>query len=245
MDTHSSFTPETTLGAMVTAQPGLARLFEHLGMDYCCQGKQTLAEACASRGLDVTTTLVLLQSASDRLAATPVEFNAAGMTLTELADHIESTHHAYVKAELPRLVEMAERVAAKHGKHDPRLFEVAADTRNLTQEMFEHMEKEEVALFPLVRRLKSEVEGTCSRSMIAMPIRQMEHEHEDAGRAINHLRELTDDFSTAEACCNTHRALLVGLAAFEADLHRHVHKENSILFPRALERCDVSLSDAL
>jgi len=243
MNINPSFTPETTIGAIVAAQPGLARLFEHLGIDYCCKGKQSLQEACASRGLDVATTSVLLQSASEALAATPVEFNAAGMTLTQLADHIESTHHAYTKTELPRLVEMAERVAAKHGQHDPRLFEVASGTRNLAEEMFDHMEKEEIALFPLVRRIENETEKSCARSMIATPIRQMELEHDDAGRALTRLRELTDDFSTADPCCNTHRALLAGLAAFEADLHRHVHKENSILFPRALELCEASTAE--
>lgn len=243
MNTTPSFTPETTIGAIVAAQPGLARLFEHLGIDYCCKGKQSLQEACANRGLDLGTTSVLLQSASEALAATPVEFNAAGMTLTQLADHIENTHHAYTKTELPRLVEMADRVAAKHGQHDPRLFGVAANTRRLTEEMFDHLEKEEVALFPLVRRIETETDCSCARSMLAMPIRQMELEHDDAGRAMNHLRELTDDFSTTDACCNTHRALLAGLAAFEADLHRHVHKENSILFPRVLELCEAGSTD--
>lgn len=235
MNTTLSFTRETAVGAIVAAQPGLARLFEHLGIDYCCKGKQSLTQACAQRGLDTATTLVLLQSAADALADAPTEIDAAGMTLTQLADHIESTHHGYTKTELPRLVEMAGRVAARHGEHDPRLFEVATGLRNMTEEMFDHMEKEEVALFPLVRRIESETEGSCARNMIATPIRQMELEHDDAGRAITHLRELTDDFSTDNPCCNTHRALLAGLAAFEADLHRHVHKENSILFPRVLE----------
>lgn len=244
MSTTLSFTRETTVGAIVAAQPGLARLFEHLGIDYCCKGKQTLVQACAQRGLDTATTLVLLQSAADALGDSPVEIDAAGMTLTQLADHIENTHHAYTKVELPRLVEMADRVAAKHGSYDPRLFEVSASTRNLAEEMFDHMEKEEVALFPLVRRIETETEGSCACSMIATPIRQMELEHDDAGRAINHLRELTDDFSTENPCCNTHRALLAGLAAFEADLHRHVHKENSILFPRVLELTSPSSTQA-
>ncbi|MCC6414788.1 MAG: iron-sulfur cluster repair di-iron protein [Opitutaceae bacterium] len=230
-----ALTRETTVGAIVTARPGLARLFEHLGIDYCCRGKLPLEQACAQRGLDPATTLTLLQSAADALGATPVEENAAGMTLTELADHIERTHHAYLKNEMPRLVEMANRVATRHGENDPRLFEVAAATRGLADEMFDHMEKEEIALFPLVRRIENSAGSACACDMLAAPIRQMEIEHDDAGRAISHLRELTDGFSIPDAFCNTHRALLAGLAAFEADLHRHVHKENSILFPRALE----------
>lgn len=235
MKSHPVFTPETTVGAIVAARPGLARLFEHLGIDYCCKGQQTLNQACAGRGLDPATTLVLLQSAAATLEHTPVEVDAAAMTLTQLSDHIESTHHAYVKTELPRLADMAQKLAAKHGYYDPRLFEVAAGTRAMAAEMLEHMEKEEVALFPLIRRIEAEPECSCAGSLITTPIREMELEHDDAGRAINRLRELTDGFTPDTAACNTHRATLAGLAAFEADLHRHVHKENSILFPRATE----------
>lgn len=234
MNAAPSFTRETAVGDIVAAHPSLARLFEHLGIDYCCKGKQALAEACAQHGLDAATTLALLQSATSALGDNTPEFNAANLTLSQLADHIEATHHAHTKAELPRLVELANKVAAKHGEHDPRLFEVAVGLRCLTEEMFDHMEKEEIALFPLVRRIETATAGSCACDMLATPIRQMEIEHDDAGRAITHLRELTDDFSIQDACCNTHRALLAGLAAFEADLHRHVHKENSILFPRAL-----------
>src|SRR5690349_1651798 len=117
----TSFSPDTTVGELVAARPLLARLFEQLGIDYCCGGKQTLAAVCQRRGLEVSTTLALLESASAALATGPAEVDAAAMGLAELADHIEATHHTYLKAELPRLVDMADRVAAKHGWHDHRL----------------------------------------------------------------------------------------------------------------------------
>ena len=232
----SPVTPETTLGELVAARPLLARLFERLGLDYCCGGKQTLAVACARRGLDVATTIALLDSAGAALAAGPAEVDAAAMGLAELAGHIETTHHAYLKAELPRLVEMADRVAAKHGWRDARLPELAGAVRTLAAEMTDHMRKEEVVLFPLVRQIEAGGADGFHCGSIANPIRQMEAEHEAAGQLTARLRELTDGFTPDADACNTHRALLAGLAEFESDLHRHVHKENNVLFPRALAR---------
>lgn len=233
-------TPETCIGDIVAASPALARLFEELHIDYCCGGKQTLASASAARGLSVTTVLAMIEKAAATLTAGPAEVDAAGMTLTELADHIERTHHTYLKDELPRLVEMADRVAYKHGGRDPRLKEVADTVHSLAQEMFSHMHKEEVVLFPLVRQIEAGILGGFQR-LIADPIRQMEAEHDNAGRAIALLRERTDGFVPSAEACNTHRALLDGLVRLEADLHRHVHKENNILFPRVLARVDAGL----
>lgn len=230
------FTAETTLGAIVAAQPALARVFERLGLDYCCGGRQTLAAACARTNLEVHTLVATLAGAAAAIGATPTEADPAGMTLTQLADHIEQTHHVYVKAELPRLAEMAERVARKHGWRDARLAEVLQTVMGLAEEMFSHMQKEEMILFPLVRQIEAGSGDGFHCGSIANPIRVMEAEHESAGRATARLRELTDGFTPDAEACNTHRALLAGLADFEADLHRHVHKENNILFPRAIER---------
>ena len=228
----TSLTPEITVGEIVAARPLLARVFEKLGIDYCCGGKQTLAAVCARRGLDLSTTLSVLASADAAFAGGPAEVDAAAMNQAALVDHIVAVHHAYLRTELPRLVEMADRVAHKHGWRDARLEEVSAAVRALAEEMFSHMQKEEVILFPLVCRIA----GGERDIDLAAPINQMELEHESAGGLTARLRELTDGFSPNEEACNTHRALLAGLAEFESDLHRHVHKENNILFPRALAR---------
>jgi regulator of cell morphogenesis and NO signaling len=229
--TQLQITPDTRIGDIVAARPALARLFEGLRIDYCCAGKQTLAAASASRGLATGTVVAMLEAAMSVLEAGPAEVDAAAMSLTELADHIEHTHHAYLKEELPRLVEMADRVAYKHGERDTRLGEVAAIVRELAAEMLAHMEKEEGILFPLARRIDAG-----ERVDLAGPIAQMEAEHESAGNLTERLRGLTDGFTPGPDACNTHRALLAGLADFESDLHRHVHKENNVLFPRALAR---------
>lgn len=233
--TLPAITPETRIGELVAARPALARLFEELHIDYCCGGRQTLADACAAQGLAVPTILTMIEATAAALAAGPAEVDAAAMTLTELADHIEHTHHRYLRDELPRLVEMADRVATKHGARDARLAEIAIIVQDLAQDMFTHMQKEEIVLFPLVRQIDAGIRGGY-HATIAEPIQCMEAEHDEAGRAVARLRVLTDGFKPDAEACNTHRALLDGLARLEGDLHRHVHKENNVLFPRALER---------
>ena len=216
---------------MVAAQPGLARVFESLKLDYCCGGKQTLAAACARQGLEPNTVIAMLEAATEAPVAGP---DPSSMTQTELADHIEQTHHVYVKSELPRLIEMSGRVAYKHGWRDERLPEVASTVVALAEEMTSHMHKEETILFPIVRQIDAGETGEFHCGSVANPIAVMEAEHESAGGATARLRELTDGFTPDAEACNTHRALLAGLAEFESNLHLHVHKENNILFPRAL-----------
>ena len=223
---------DRSIGDIVAARPLLAKLFENLGIDYCCGGKVTLNDACIRRGLSVETVIAMLNATESAFTSGGPAINAAEMTLTQLADHIEATHHRYTKEELPRLVDMAGRCATKHAWRDPRLTEVESTVFALAQEMFSHMQKEETILFPLVRRIDRD--AGYPRSNLANPIRQMESEHEHAGAALVRLRELTDNFTPDADACNTHRALLASLAAFELDLHQHVHKENNIMFPRAL-----------
>ena len=229
----TSFSPTSTVGEIVAAEPLLARVFEHLGIDHCCGGKRSLADACASKALDAITVAQLL-SVTAAINPTRPAVDPAAMSLTALADHIEQTHHRYVRAELPDLIEKADRVAAKHAWRDERLDAVAATVRELAEEMFNHMAKEEQILFPIVRELEASGTHPHHCGSVANPIRQMEHEHDHAGSAVARLRALTDKFTPKPDDCNTHRALLAALARFEADLHEHVHKENNVLFPRAI-----------
>jgi regulator of cell morphogenesis and NO signaling len=227
--------PQATVGDIVAQRPLLAGVFERIGIDFCCGGKRSLADACAARKLDAATVVILLEAAAEQFASRPV-VDAAAMSLTALADHIEHTHHAYLREELPLLVDKADRVAAKHGHRDERLPVVAETVRALAEEMFHHMEKEERVLFPLIRELEAHGRAAGHCGSIANPIEQMEREHEGAGGALAVLRELTGGFAPDAESCNTHRALLAGLARLETDLHEHVHKENNVLFPRALAR---------
>ena len=236
MDTTHTPTLETTVGELVTQRPSRSRVFESLGIDYCCGGKKPLAAACKNKGLDAGTVLsMLLATEAD---ADEKNEDWTGLGLNELANHIEQTHHAYLRRELPRLGAMVRKVAAVHGSHYPWMLEVDGIYAGFAAEMESHMLKEEQVLFPLIRRIDSGdtgAAGECGPG-IANPIRVMEHEHDDAGQALSRMRELTSGFTPPIDACNTFRAMLDGLAELEADTHRHVHKENNVLFPGALEK---------
>jgi len=231
--TTTSFKLTDTVGSIVTQRPALSRVFEQAGIDYCCGGKIPLAEACQKKGLDPQQMLAQLEAAAAVVVGGGLD--AGKMTLTQLADHIETTHHAYLKTELPRLEAMTTKVATVHGEHDPRLRQVNEVFLALQQEMSSHMYKEEQILFPMIRQLNaSENVPAFQCGSVANPIRVMEMEHDQAGGALAKMRELTDGFNPPDWACNTYRAMLDALAHLERDLHQHVHKENNILFPRAI-----------
>lgn len=224
-----------TVGLVVARRPALSRVFEQVGIDYCCGGKKTLEEACTEKGIDPEGLVDRLEGALSLGDHEPV-VDAAAMSLAELADHIEQTHHVYLRSELPRLESMTEKVASVHGGKDPRLDEVRNTFQALAQELSSHMMKEEQILFPMVRQLEaSESTPTFHCGSVQNPIQQMEHEHDQVGSALERLRELTDGFTLPEWACNTYRAMLDALAHLERDLHQHIHKENNVLFPSALE----------
>jgi len=162
--------------------------------------------------------------------------DVAAMSMTELADHIEQTHHVYLRSELPRLDKLTEEMASVHGKMDSRISLIRETIRILVSELSSHMMKEEQILFPMVRQLDaSETTPAFHCGSLANPIQQMELEHSQASVMLGKLNELTDSYSAPEWACDTYRAMLDALARFEHDMHQHIHKENKVLFPRALE----------
>jgi regulator of cell morphogenesis and NO signaling len=227
---------QQTVGQIVAHHAGVSRVFESLGIDYCCGGKKTIEEASLEKGLDPQTVLAMLTEYERTSTASGTLADTAAMSLTALADHIEATHHAYLRKELARLDGMTQKVTAAHGKRDPRLPRVRETVLAMANELYSHMLKEEQVLFPMVRQLDASDEAPKFHcGSLANPIRQMESEHDDVGAALEKLRELTDGFSPPEWACNTYRAMLDALAYLERDMHAHIHKENHVLFPRALE----------
>lgn len=226
-----------TVGEIVAHRPAMSRLFEEAGIDYCCGGKKPLEEACRKKGIDAIAFLATLEAAAakDKNGEEPV-VDAATMSLAELADHIEETHHAYLHSELPRVGALAEKVASVHGEVDPRLVQVKEVFLTFARDLAPHLTKEEEVLFPMVRqRGTGEAHPLIHCGTLAELVRQMESGHDQAGAALARLRELTDDYMPPEWACNTYRALLDALEHLERDMHQHVHKENNVLFPRALE----------
>ena len=226
-----------TVGDVVVRRPALSRLFDQASIDYCCGGNRTLEEACREHGIDPPAFLAALEKTSSGGNEQGVDLET--MSLSSLADHIERTHHVYLRSEFPRLDQLTAKVASVHGEKDSRLHEVRATFLALAEELSSHMMKEERILFPMVRQLDASEETPMFHcGTLAAPIRQMEAEHDEAGLALKRLRELTGGYLAPEWACNTYGALLDGLAHLERDLHEHIHKENSVLFPRALEMAD-------
>jgi regulator of cell morphogenesis and NO signaling len=226
-------TAEKTVGQWVVERPSRARVFERLGIDYCCGGKHPLREACEQKKLDYDTVMDAL--AEDEAVPQEAARNWSSASLTDLCDHIEQTHHAYLKQELPRLEFLTAKVASRHGETRPTLREVHAVFVGLKREMESHMMKEERVLFPLCRQLDVAEELPAMHcGTVGNPIEVMMREHEDAGDALGRIRALTDDFACPADACNTFRAMYDSLHQLEQDMHQHVHKENNILFPKAI-----------
>jgi regulator of cell morphogenesis and NO signaling len=223
---------EATLAELVTERPSRARLFEDLGLDYCCHGGRTLAESCRESKVPLAQVIERLSEA-DRTHQGGQEPDWTAAPLAELISHIVSVHHRYLKRELPRLAMLLDRVAAAHSASHPELVEAQHVLAGLTQELSSHMGKEENVLFPWIVLLESPDSPTVPRGSVANPIHVMEHEHRDAGEALRRLRELTGDYRVPADGCTSYLALLHGLMELEHDLHLHIHKENNILFPRA------------
>lgn len=230
--THG-YDASTTLARIATDSPGAIRVFERLRLDYCCGGAERLDVACRRLGLDAERVLRQIGEAGG--ASTSDERDWSGATMTELADHIEATHHVYVREALDRLSETLPRIAGAHADAHPELNELVLIFGAFAGEMRDHMVREERVLFPWLRRLErpTEIQGGPPWSVRA-PIDCMEHDHEAAGRALVRMRELTGGFEAPADACSMYRAALATLAELERDTHVHIHKENNILFPAGL-----------
>lgn len=226
-------TLEVPIGQIVAEKLGRSRVFEQYGLDYCCGGQTPLNEACKEKGIDPNEVLSAL-TASDTEVKETDSTDWRKAKLTELADHIESTHHAYLKTELPRLGELMEKVVAAHAERHPELTKVAGTLNALTAELTQHLAKEEQVLFPIIRQMDSTGETESHCGDVANPINMMEMEHNNAGNALSALRALTNGYQPPDDACTTYQALLSGLAEIEFDIHQHILKESSILFPGAI-----------
>ncbi len=219
---------DRTVGELVAERPGRSRIFQGFEIDFCCQGNRTLAEACTRKG--VALDAVIEQLEAEQAAPARAEGNPALLEPSQLVSYIVATHHGFLRQELPRLHVMAQRVAQVHGGHTATLVEVFEVFSGLFQELDSHMAKEEQIHFPAILAME---QGGEAPLPLDGPIACMMHEHEGAGEALRRLRELTNGYRPPADACNTYRALFDGLEGLEEDLHRHIHLENSVLFPAA------------
>jgi regulator of cell morphogenesis and NO signaling len=232
-----------TVREFVLELPSSTNVFEQLGIDYCCGGQKPLAEACVAAGkkLDNLTTMLERLQSEQQTRNTPAN-SWATEPLYNLVEHIKTTHHAYVREQIPNLEALLDKVTAKHGENHPELAGVRDTFGTLAEELTTHLMKEEQILFPYIVRseessLQHEPASPSCFGSVENPIRMMMSEHDSAGEALREIRRLTADYKLPEDACTSFRALYKLLQEFEADLHQHIHKENNILFPRAMQLC--------
>lgn len=231
-------TPETTVRDIALEQPASIRVFEKFGIDYCCGGRKPLAQACAEHALEAAAVLAAIDDATQSPAPDTTDWRTA--SLASLCRHIVTAHHEYVRREIPRLWSLAQKVVSRHGDRRPELIQIQQLIRALGEDLVQHLGKEEAVLFPYITNLEHNL-ATCGPPSLGCfgnirnPIRVMMNDHDAAGAMLTQIRVLSSDFTAPEGACPTYRGFYQALSEFERDLHQHVHLENNILFPRAIE----------
>jgi regulator of cell morphogenesis and NO signaling len=224
-----------TVREIAIRNPATIRVFESLGIDYCCGGKRPLKEACELANVPVERAIEMLSSLEPG-AHGQEDAKWLASPLVELTGHIVAKHHRYVRDEAPRIEMLLEKVTSRHGAAHPELFTIQESVIAMSTELSAHMAKEEQVLFPFLEKMEGEgaIPVACFDS-IGLPISRMMADHEDAGELLAKIRALSSSFQVPDGACPSYRGLYHSLEEFERDLHHHVHLENNILFPRAIE----------
>jgi regulator of cell morphogenesis and NO signaling len=230
---------EKTVRELALENTTATRVFEKLGIDYCCGGNKSLEDACRASNLSVDQVIDSLEMAYEAAHAAQKDRNWQVEPLADLIGHIKNTHHKYTRDELARLVPLLDKVCSVHGNNHPELQLVRTSFQSLVQELTTHMMKEEQVLFPYIVRMEEAVTQKepvlpPPFGSVQNPVSMMEHEHKSAGNALHTMREASGGYAPPGDGCISYQTLYKALADFEADLHQHIHLENNILFPRAI-----------
>ncbi|MDY0390685.1 MAG: iron-sulfur cluster repair di-iron protein [Desulfobulbus oligotrophicus] len=227
---------KATVGEIVTADYRTAQVFTAHDIDFCCGGNIPLATICAEKGLDIDQIIQELQAVQQKSGERSPNYGA--WSLSFLADYIVNTHHVYLKENDDQIVAYAQKTAAVHGKNHQELIEIAALFAKVAADMAIHLKEEEEVFFPAVKRAEAArtaglAPDTTDQQIIRTSLTNLYQEHEEIGDAVHTIRHLAKNFAIPEDACNTFRVTYQKLMEFEEDLHKHVHLENNILFPKA------------
>lgn len=225
------------IGDIVATDSRAAGVFERFGIDFCCDGRRSLAEACRTATADLTAVMEALDALPPATPAT--DDDVTRWPVGRLIDHIVSTHHTYVRSALPTISSYLTKLEHIHSQRHPELARVVAYFDGVRCGLEQHLMKEEQVLFPYVRDLAMSGESghplTSPFGTVENPIRMMERDHREAAAELRVIRELTKGYTTPSDGCATYAVCMAELERFERDLHRHVHLENNVLFPKAAE----------
>lgn len=228
---------DQSLASIVTGHHQSAAVFEKYDLDFCCKGKRSLQEACREKKINPAAVLLDLEKTMKEID--PVSQQFSELSLTELTAYIESTHHQYVRRQLPLIHGYLLKIASKHGSRHPELHKILENFTAIQEEMELHMLKEEKVLFPRIREIENlskwNTPLSVSSTFISAPVSMMEQEHEHAGSLMAEIRSLSNNYKAPADACTTYQLSFASLQAFEEDLHRHVHLENNLLFPSAMQ----------
>lgn len=227
-----------TIGELAAADYRKAQVFKKYGLDFCCGGRKSVAEACAEKNIPADIVEAELKASSQQ--QNNQGFNYNDWEPDFLADFIVNNHHGYVKKSLQPIGELAAKVARVHGAHHPETVQVASIFRAVSDELQDHLLKEEQILFPYIHTLiqQKKLNAAAGRSpfgTVQNPVNLMESEHEAVGKNMAAINALTGGYSLPEEACSSYTLLYKWLHEFEDDLHQHIHLENNILFPKAIE----------
>lgn len=226
-----------TVADIVSANIKTADVFKKYGIDFCCGGGITLDKACEKHKVDRDVLIKEIHAAEKKSGR---DHDYKSWSPGFLADYILNTHHTYVREALGLLDQYMAKVVKVHGGHHAPLLEIQELYAAIASELKQHMMKEEQILFPYIKKLEDAITGGglppgSHFGTVRNPIQVMNQEHENAGDLMSRIRVLTNNYTPPEWSCNTFKALYAKLLEFEQDLHLHVHLENNILFPKAIE----------
>jgi len=228
---------DNKIGEIVAANFRAAQIFESFGLDFCCGGKKSISDACKEKELNPEKVISELSKIDEKQA------NLQRFEKWEadfLIDYIINNHHQYVVYSIPAIENHLQKLASKHGEKHHELVEIQEIFSALKDELLNHMQKEEKMLFPYIKKLKLAVDNSHAIPLapfgaVENPLRVLESEHESAGKMMSDINKLSSGYKPPEDACGTYRVLYNELNEFENDLHMHIHLENNILFPKALE----------
>jgi regulator of cell morphogenesis and NO signaling len=233
-----NFSTETRVNEIALSHPGARRVLEDAGVDYCCGGGKSLQDACMHAGVAADEILGRLRQSSELAGPGDPEWTNA--SLAKLTRHIRERHHQYVRDSIPRVRALLAKIREKHGPKHREIEEIEKLFGNVAREMTAHMQKEEQILFPYIDGLERSARGSGAVEppffqTVRNPIHAMMQEHDSAGELVRKIRKASNEYKAPADACSSFQATYQELRQFEEDLHLHVHLENNILFPRAVE----------
>lgn len=226
-----------TVGEYVTEDYRTARVFDSYGIDFCCGGNVSLSTVCIEKGLDPDRIIRDMQELKKNTAKQEQDYNS--WDLTSLAEHIVKVHHSYLNQNMNSILSYALKTTAVHGDNHPELHKISITFKKIIADMTLHLKTEEEILFPAIKRAEQAIKEGSNPTyedvdILSNFLVRLKQEHDEVGNSIHEIRSMTNDFSLPEDACNTFMLTYEKLREFENDLHKHVHLENNILFPKAV-----------